>query len=218
MCRAIAARAYASVPALAQSAPAPDPCFDSAGFRDRAPYRIGCGMDAMQGRCDRAGYGRWRALVLVLAIGGCGAPPPPLTETWGALPAPEGAYVLSTASAQVDPAVLAEVGQCLAEVGLKAGGPPHLLVDLAYGVAPARVAVTGAGHQEPQPAVTDGRLSSHGTPVETLTLVITDMAGNRDVFRAQLARHQPGPRARTTLAATLCQSLKQAQASPANPA
>ena len=148
-------------------------------------------------------------LFLLLTVCGCGGAPAPHAISWGTLPPPEaGAYAWSPAAGLIDPGVVGEVRDCLAAVGLRPGPNPRLLIDLTASTAPRHLALSGMAYDQPQPVVARGRLPGRGGATDTLTLVITDMAARRDVYRTQWTRRSPGRHAGPALPAMLCRGLR----------
>lgn len=151
---------------------------------------------------------RWQTAMAcgaLVALAGCAAKPVRQEIAWGGVPVPAGeTYALAPWAG--DPAIVAQVEHCLADIGLHPAARPRFLVELAYTRAPARVGVDGVVHDEPQPYVVAGKLPRGRAEREALTLVITDFASGQDQLRARLIERKPGPRAhgQPALGATLC--------------
>lgn len=148
---------------------------------------------------------------LTLVLEGCATAPSRQMTRWGTLPAPgAGAYVVSPDSSAIDPVLVAQIEQCLGNAGMKRGAKPRYLVELAYTFAPARVAIAGIDHAEPQPVATAGQLPKRRGDRETLTLVITDIADGHDLLRTTLVQRKPSAKVdgRPAITSALCNFVR----------
>jgi len=151
---------------------------------------------------------RWQTAMAgcaLVALTGCAAKPVRQEIAWGAAPVPVGeTYALAPSAG--DPAIVAQVEHCLADIGLHPAARPRYLVELAYTLAPARVGVDGVVYDEPQPYVVEGKLPRGRADREALTLVITDFASGQDRLRARLIERKPRANAhgQPAIGDTLC--------------